>query len=535
MSNEKITIKEWPEKLTQGSYGQLVKWKEQLPTQVLLASTLGESGATYLHYLTVFDGESKNRFLKPLLEPIESEQYAKLSKDARKRHEPVSLNEYLEKALEDELERACLKSKVNKTHRAKTLAEVLATATVVGEELDWPHVLSFLLNAKETPIKPEIEAKDTGAGEGEEQEDDQADSDEYHEAQTGTETLFDKTLSEDESQILRVRVRETVTKKAKKLRIEELRKRMTKWQAADSFLRMIMLKGIDTDPSGQLERCKTAFEMREAIDQFANASGVALTASIRQMDPLLEDVWDESDTAQTNAKKLLEIIETFVRAVETLCPHEDAVRMVKEAFMILKPYFLLQRGNKYYANNMETEAAMTRVSGLLDTRDKSGDLDNNAIYDAIAHMFHQWDSVKLPAERANQATARKVPADKMEENPCWLCDRSHVTKNCYCIKDGVIDESMLKNRLEKDARGRSNGRGKKKQSKKDKKAKAKRAKVKAARESEKKLIQALAARVQTMGEHSKAKAATAPPQTNNDADDEAKRTIEAFLGIGASQ
>ena len=41
-----------------------------------------------------------------------------------------------------------------------------------------------------------------------------------------------------------------------------------------------MLKGIDTDPSGQLERCKTAFEMREAIDQFANASGVALTASI---------------------------------------------------------------------------------------------------------------------------------------------------------------------------------------------------------------------------------------------------------------
>ena len=59
--------------------------------------------------------------------------------------------------------------------------------------------------------------------------------------------------------------------------------------------------------------------------------------------------------------------------------------------------------------------------------------------------------------------------------------------------------------------------------------------MKAARESEKKLIQALAERVQTMGEHSKAKAATAPPQTNNDADDEAKRTIEAFLGIGASQ
>ena len=43
--------------------------------------------------LLPFDYLVDNRFLKPLLEPIESEQYAKLNKDARKRYKPVSLNE----------------------------------------------------------------------------------------------------------------------------------------------------------------------------------------------------------------------------------------------------------------------------------------------------------------------------------------------------------------------------------------------------------------------------------------------------------
>ena len=155
---EKISIKKWPQTLVQGSFGQLVSWIEQLGTQVVLCSNFGESGGTYLHFLTVFEKKSNNRFLKPLLEPIEGEHYMALKKPDRARYEPVSLTEYLETALEDALEKSSRKAKVNQTQRAQALAEVYATAVVNGDDLDWPTSIQFM-----TPTKP-IKQEDEGGG-----------------------------------------------------------------------------------------------------------------------------------------------------------------------------------------------------------------------------------------------------------------------------------------------------------------------------------------------------------------------------------
>ena len=88
-----------------------------------------------------------------------------------------------------------------------------------------------------------------------------------------------------------------------------------------------------------------------------------MTASIRQMEKLLspEENWDTHESAQTNAKFLNEAVDTFSRAVQTLCPDEDTVEHINEALYALKPYFLLFRGNHFYGANMATEAAIVRA------------------------------------------------------------------------------------------------------------------------------------------------------------------------------
>ena len=127
-SKEKIAIKPWPFKLPQGGFTDLPKWKDQLPTQVLLASNLGESGATYLHYLTVYGKKARNRFVKPLLEPVEGEVYDRMDKKDKKRFEPVYLGDYLETVLDNELTLAVTKSKADNSKLAQQQAKELAVA-----------------------------------------------------------------------------------------------------------------------------------------------------------------------------------------------------------------------------------------------------------------------------------------------------------------------------------------------------------------------------------------------------------------------
>ena len=231
-NNEKIKLDPWPFRLSQGAYGELGHWKEQLQKQVSEASSLGESGKVFLHLLTVFDIKSTFRYLKPLKEPISSEEAEDLDKESLKRYEVIPLDSYVQPAIDEKLTSLSLKLKVNQSEVHKAEAELLATAVIRGGELEWEDNVSFKDNA-ETPIKKDMSLANRSVN---------------------------VTLKPEEMAQLQEMLREQILERAAELRLQDLCEKMTEWQAADSWLRAIMLKGIDVDPSGQLQRCKTAFD-----------------------------------------------------------------------------------------------------------------------------------------------------------------------------------------------------------------------------------------------------------------------------------
>ena len=537
-STEKIAVKAWPFKLPQGGFTDLPKWKEQLPTQVLLASNLGESGATYLHYLTVFGKKSRNRFIKPLLEPVEGEDFDQMVHAEQKKHEPIYLGEYLEEALSDELQQAVTKHKVLGTKQARERARLLATCTVEDNELRWTEAASitFEPNAP-TPIKESGE-KPTPNEQGEGEQDDdiesKGESEEFFETQASIQVV-DRTATEAEWTRLRRKIIKEVTLKATELRMEDLRDKMTIWQAADSYLRMIMLKGIEEDPSGRLARCETSSELKLAIDEYANASGVAIVATIRQMDTLFAWEWDESETVQANARSLSETGDTYLRAFHALCtPKSKAGKEMVAALPTMKVAMLLARSNNRFSQQFSSVAAMERLQKLLGQEN----VDFTKAYDAITQMLHQWESVDPNSGKANQSKekttggGRTVPRAELDKKPCWICKRDHPAKDCYCLKDGKIDEKMLSNRMKKDANASTNS--KKTNKNKKRRDRAKKARDKAKKESE--VLRALAEKVQGLtSPHSDntketAKATKQEKFANSDCDKETADIIEAWLG-----
>ena len=521
-----------------GGFTDLPKWKEQLPTQVLLASNLGESGATYLHYLTVFDKKSRNRFIKPLLEPIEGEDYDRMETAEQKKYEPIYLGEFLEEALADELQLAVTRNKVLGTKQARDRARSLATCTVEYNELRWTEAasISFEPNAP-TPIKEGVEKPtpiDQREGEEDGELESKEESEEFFDTQASIQVV-DRTATEAEWARLRRKIRREVTLKAIDLRMEELRDKMTIWQAADSYLRMIMLKGIEEDPSGRLARCETACELKLAIDEYANASGVAIVATIRQMDTLFAWEWDESETVQTNARSLSETGDTYLRAFHALCPpRSKAGKEMVATLPTMKVAMLLARSNNRFSQQFSSVAAMERLQKLLSQEN----VDFTKAYDAITQMLHQWESVDPNPGKANQSKektaggGRTVPRAELDKKPCWICKRDHTARDCYCLKDGVVDEKMLSNRMKKDAN--ASGNSKKSNKNKKRRERAKKARERAKKESE--ILRALAEKVQGLTSPTSndttetAKATKQVRFANSECDDETADIIEAWLG-----
>ena len=528
-SKEKIAIKPWPFKLPQGGFTDLPKWKDQLPTQVLLASNLGESGATYLHYLTVYGKKARNRFVKPLLEPVEGEFYDRMDKKDKKRFEPVYLGDYLETVLDNELTLAVTKSKADNSKLAQQQAKELAVAKVEDNEVVWSSLYSF--PNPPTPIQPtmsQLEEKDDENDE-DEVETDQEKFGTPQEGENSIQESMDRTLAEASLIRLHERIRTTVTAKAEELRMDDLREKMTVWQAADSYLRMIMLKGIDEDPSGRLGRCETAAELKEAIDEYASASGVAIVATIRQMDTLFDWEWSESDSVQTNSRSLSETGDTYLRAFHALCPPtSEAGKKMKATLPAMKVAMLLARSNNKFSRQYSSVAAMERLQSMLEAKD----VDFQHVYEAITTMLHQWESVEPTPGRANQthANGRVVPKTKLDQSPCWVCGRPHVTKDCYCVKEGRIDEKMLENRKKKDSdtSGKNKKKEKKKQKRKQRAERAKQARKQAAADHE--LLHAFLKKAQAEEDVGKPKKAQAAKEADSDSDID-ETSLAQWLGL----
>ena len=527
-SKEKIAVKAWPFKLPQGGFTDLPKWKDQLPTQVLLASNLGEGGATYLHYLTVYGKTCRNRFLQPLLEPVEGERFDKMCKEDRRRFEPVYLGDYLDEVLDSELTSAVTRTKVDTSKLAKCIAEQLALAKVIANDVTWDDLMSF---GKITPVK---QANSMDSRMLEEKADEEDEFQEARESDTENElyqdslrTGLDETVKEEMLVRVRQRIKRSVTMKASELR---LRDKMTVWQSADSYLRMIMLKGIDEDPSGRLGRCETAAELKEAIDEYASASGVAIVATIRQMDTLFDWEWSESDSVQTNSRSLSETGDTYLRAFHALCPPTSkAGKEMQSTLPAMKVAMLLARSNNRFARQFSSVAAMERLQQMLEKED----VDFQQVYEAITTMLHQWESVEPSTEKANQSkdpsSGRTVPKDKQNESPCWVCGRTHVTKDCYCIKDGRIDEKMLENRKKKDGNKKDKPKKKSKKTKKANKAnKSKKAEKQATEDH--KLLHAFLKKAKAEEDANKPKKAQAAKEPDSDSDID-ESSLAQWLGL----
>ena len=99
-----------------------------------------------------------------------------------------------------------------------------------------------------SPIKD-----DGGGGEAADEED----SSEVEADEALKDSSMDATLTEDQLLAIRATIRNRLMKRAREMRLKDLQKEMTTWLSADSYLRMIMLKGIEIDPSGNLKNQKT--------------------------------------------------------------------------------------------------------------------------------------------------------------------------------------------------------------------------------------------------------------------------------------
>ena len=261
--------------------------------------------------------------------------------------------------------------------------------------------------------------------------------------------------------------KDSIMKRADKLRMKDLIDKNSSWMAADQALRDTMLEGIKD--RRQFTGVDTATELKTLIEQYVHASGVAVLTTVMQLNDTYNWKWDTQESVHANSKELLEISDRHLQAFYQLADKASPIgKAMQSALPAMKVTLLLARSHEAFKEPYKSASAQEQLTKLFSTHQNNFE----QIYSSIVKMLAQWKSVDNISSNekgyvANESRGTKVGGEKR----CQLCHYSnHSTAECN-VKDQPKIQKERRKRVAEQNRKRNEANKEKKEKESARKAK----------------------------------------------------------------